>query len=371
MASLALLFIIAMMFGWMQNQAGRARTLRVALSLCLILMPIAAATVLVGCGGGSSSTTPPPVTGTPAGTYTLTVTATSGSTTAIDDPDARRQLKQLSASAKFQPRADAANSNGALANAKGAVAFCSTLSRCAPQPYSQSLVCTCNRHWYRVGTRFKSFTSADRHLPRHAHQSRHLHCRTRRHRHHRRRSHRHRPHRRDGQDARQHAPHRRPWKISHPRLVGHARPHRLRRLVSRRPRHHPSALRRQRRHRRARHGRRSSRSSRLAQANRRRKNSRPAHDRQRPDARRRCFRTANSASPARSRQPRQTAPAPPSISSNRKAPTSSKCNPSSLTTPISPPQPKPTNKISPSSATSPTKSASPKPSPPARKASST
>ena len=81
MASIALLFLIAMMLGWMQNEAGRARTLRVALSLALILMPIAAATVLVGCGGGSSSTTPPPASGTPAGTYTLTVTATSGSTT--------------------------------------------------------------------------------------------------------------------------------------------------------------------------------------------------------------------------------------------------------------------------------------------------
>ncbi len=33
MASIALLFLIAMMLGWMQNEAGRARTLRVALSL--------------------------------------------------------------------------------------------------------------------------------------------------------------------------------------------------------------------------------------------------------------------------------------------------------------------------------------------------
>jgi sugar lactone lactonase YvrE len=82
LASLALLFVIAMMLGWMQNQAGRARTLRLAMSLCLILMPIVASTVLVGCGGGSSSTPPPPVqTGTPAGTYAITVTATSGSTT--------------------------------------------------------------------------------------------------------------------------------------------------------------------------------------------------------------------------------------------------------------------------------------------------
>jgi hypothetical protein len=83
MASLALLFVVAMMLGWMQNQPGRMRLARVALSLCLILMPIAAATVLVGCGGGSSTgpPTPPPATGTPAGTYMITVTATSGSTT--------------------------------------------------------------------------------------------------------------------------------------------------------------------------------------------------------------------------------------------------------------------------------------------------
>jgi sugar lactone lactonase YvrE len=81
MASLAVLFAIVMMFSWMQKPASRMRTLRVALSVCLILMPIAAATMLVGCGG-SSSTSPPPATGTPAGSYTLTVTATSGSTTA-------------------------------------------------------------------------------------------------------------------------------------------------------------------------------------------------------------------------------------------------------------------------------------------------
>lgn len=85
MASLALLFVVAMMLGWIQNQPSRMRLARVALSLCLILMPIAAATVLVGCGGGSSTTPPPPpppATGTPAGTYTITVTATSGSTSA-------------------------------------------------------------------------------------------------------------------------------------------------------------------------------------------------------------------------------------------------------------------------------------------------
>ncbi len=35
----------------------------------------------IGCGGGSSYTPPPPPTGTPAGTYVVTVTATSGALT--------------------------------------------------------------------------------------------------------------------------------------------------------------------------------------------------------------------------------------------------------------------------------------------------
>ncbi len=79
---LAVLLLILTLLGATQSPTGRLRLARVALSACLVLMPIAAATLLVGCGGGSSSTTPPPVTGTPAGTYTITVTATSGSTTA-------------------------------------------------------------------------------------------------------------------------------------------------------------------------------------------------------------------------------------------------------------------------------------------------
>jgi len=79
---MAVLLLILTLLGATQSPTGRLRLARVALSACLVLMPIAAATLLVGCGGGSSSTTPPPVTGTPAGTYTITVTATSGSTTA-------------------------------------------------------------------------------------------------------------------------------------------------------------------------------------------------------------------------------------------------------------------------------------------------
>jgi sugar lactone lactonase YvrE len=80
---LAVLLLIITLLAATQSPAGRMRFARVALSACLVLMPIVAATLIGGCGGGSSSTPPPPpVTGTPAGTYMITVTATSGSTTA-------------------------------------------------------------------------------------------------------------------------------------------------------------------------------------------------------------------------------------------------------------------------------------------------
>jgi sugar lactone lactonase YvrE len=82
LSALAMLLLIATLLATTQSPAGRLRVARVALSACLVLMPIAAATLLVGCGGGSGSTTPPPATGTPAGTYTVVVTATSGSRTA-------------------------------------------------------------------------------------------------------------------------------------------------------------------------------------------------------------------------------------------------------------------------------------------------
>ena len=74
---LAVLLCIAAMLAWMQSPAGRLRTVRVALSACLVLLPISATMFLVGCAsGGSSSNTPPPTPSTPAGTYTLTVTQT-------------------------------------------------------------------------------------------------------------------------------------------------------------------------------------------------------------------------------------------------------------------------------------------------------
>ncbi len=80
---LAMLLLIITLLAATQSPAGRLRFARVALSACLVLMPIVAATLMGGCGGGSSSPPPPPpVTGTPAGTYMITVTATSGSTTA-------------------------------------------------------------------------------------------------------------------------------------------------------------------------------------------------------------------------------------------------------------------------------------------------
>jgi uncharacterized protein YceK len=83
LSALAVILLVVTLLAATQSPAGRLRVARVALSACLVLMPIMAATLLGGCGGGGSSTPPPPpVTGTPAGTYTITVNATSGSTTA-------------------------------------------------------------------------------------------------------------------------------------------------------------------------------------------------------------------------------------------------------------------------------------------------
>jgi trimeric autotransporter adhesin len=70
---LALLLCIAAFLAWMQSPAGRVRTVRMAFSVCLVLLPISAATLMMGCASGGSS--PVHTVGTAAGTYTLTVTA--------------------------------------------------------------------------------------------------------------------------------------------------------------------------------------------------------------------------------------------------------------------------------------------------------
>lgn len=58
--------------------AGKLRHARGVLMMAMVVLAI----MLAGCGGGGSAGSPPPAqTGTPAGTYTLTVAATSGSVT--------------------------------------------------------------------------------------------------------------------------------------------------------------------------------------------------------------------------------------------------------------------------------------------------
>ena len=57
----ALLLCLAAMLAWMQSPAGRMRTVSVALTACLVLLPMSATTFLAGCAssGGSSSTPTP------------------------------------------------------------------------------------------------------------------------------------------------------------------------------------------------------------------------------------------------------------------------------------------------------------------------
>jgi hypothetical protein len=82
LGSLAMLLAILAMLVWMQNPANRARAVRVTLVLGLVLLPVSAAIFASGCAsaGSGSNNTPPPSGGTPAGTYTLTVTASVGGT---------------------------------------------------------------------------------------------------------------------------------------------------------------------------------------------------------------------------------------------------------------------------------------------------
>src|SRR6266550_3682886 len=78
---LALLLSITAMLAWAQSPAARQRTVRVALSACLVLLPVSSAMLLMGCASGSSSPGSSTTSSTPTGTYTITVTATvSGQT---------------------------------------------------------------------------------------------------------------------------------------------------------------------------------------------------------------------------------------------------------------------------------------------------
>jgi trimeric autotransporter adhesin len=61
--------------------AGFSSRRKMLLGILLICMLIAGFIFMTACGGSSSSTTVPPNNGTPAGTYTVTVTGTSGSLT--------------------------------------------------------------------------------------------------------------------------------------------------------------------------------------------------------------------------------------------------------------------------------------------------
>jgi sugar lactone lactonase YvrE len=81
LTAVALLFCIATLLAAAKSPAFRIRAIRLAVTACLLLMPIAAGSMLTGCAssGGSSSTPPPTVVpGTPAGTYTVTITPTVG-----------------------------------------------------------------------------------------------------------------------------------------------------------------------------------------------------------------------------------------------------------------------------------------------------
>jgi hypothetical protein len=67
---------LAGLLGWLLLRKRR-RLAMLAVLLAFGIMP------WIGCGSGGTKTSPPPTTtpGTPAGTYTATVTATSGSLT--------------------------------------------------------------------------------------------------------------------------------------------------------------------------------------------------------------------------------------------------------------------------------------------------
>jgi hypothetical protein len=78
-AQAALLAALALLIPAVLPRRRKPRRVGIAARLALVLLPALAAS---GCGGGGNGETPaPPTGGTPAGTYVVTITAASGSTT--------------------------------------------------------------------------------------------------------------------------------------------------------------------------------------------------------------------------------------------------------------------------------------------------
>jgi hypothetical protein len=79
----ALLFCIATFTAAAKNPAYRGRAIRATVTACLLIMPVVAGLAFTGCGGGSSGGTGGGgggQTGTPAGTYTISITPTVNGT---------------------------------------------------------------------------------------------------------------------------------------------------------------------------------------------------------------------------------------------------------------------------------------------------
>jgi hypothetical protein len=76
LAALATFGFLGIVF--LGNSTRRKRSVRIT---CMLLLLAVAVFAIASCGGGGSPPPPPPVTGTPAGTFSVTISATSGATT--------------------------------------------------------------------------------------------------------------------------------------------------------------------------------------------------------------------------------------------------------------------------------------------------
>ena len=74
-------FLLTFLLSMLLLRLARTRRQRFAGALPLSGLLLFLMLQAIGCGGGSSYTPPPPPTGTPAGTYIVTMTATSGTLT--------------------------------------------------------------------------------------------------------------------------------------------------------------------------------------------------------------------------------------------------------------------------------------------------